>query len=183
MSDEVNVEFFPFPKIPRLVRDVVITEKLDGTNASVHWNDEMTEMRVASRSRWIKVGDDNFGFAAWAEKNREVLRELGPGAHFGEWWGKGIQRGYGLTEKRFSLFNAARWGVARPACCHVVPTLYAGPFRTSVCDELIAMLRDKGSAAVDGWKPAEGIVVFHSAAYVLFKQTIEKDGEPKGKHV
>jgi len=28
-------EFIPMPKIPRLMREMVITEKLDGTNASI----------------------------------------------------------------------------------------------------------------------------------------------------
>jgi hypothetical protein len=79
-----------------------------------------------SRSRWITPDDDNFGFAAWVEANRDELLTLGPGRHFGEWWGSGIQRGYGLPkgEKRFSLFNVSRWGESRPACCHVVPVLY-----------------------------------------------------------
>jgi hypothetical protein len=63
-----------------------------------------------------------------SEEHRDDLLTLGPGRHFGEWWGAGIQRRYGLTEKRFSLFNVTRWGEARPACCHVVPTLYRGPF-------------------------------------------------------
>ena len=29
------MEFSPFPKIARLSREIVITEKLDGTNASI----------------------------------------------------------------------------------------------------------------------------------------------------
>ena len=52
-----------------------------------------------------------FGFARWVETNRErLITLLGPGLHFGEWWGSGIQRGYGLTkgDKRFSLFNVER---------------------------------------------------------------------------
>ena len=56
--------------------------------------------------------------------------ELGVGQHFGEWWGFGIQRGYGLHERRFSLFNTGRWSdpAVRPACCGVVPVLADGDF-------------------------------------------------------
>lgn len=30
------IEFKAWPKIPRLFRDVIITEKIDGTNAAIH---------------------------------------------------------------------------------------------------------------------------------------------------
>lgn len=64
-----------------------------------------------SRKRFVTPESDNFGFAAWVRDNAEALvKILGPGRHFGEWWGNGIQRGYGLPkgEKRFSLFNVTR---------------------------------------------------------------------------
>src|SRR6478609_4562760 len=115
-------EFQEFPKMPRLSREVIITEKIDGTNAQVLITPE-GEIHAGSRTRWITPESDNFGFAAWVRDNREQLLQLGPGRHFGEWWGSGIQRRYGLTEKRFSLFNVKRWGESRPACCHVVPVL------------------------------------------------------------
>jgi hypothetical protein len=101
-------DFKGFGKIARLSRNMIITEKLDGTNAQVYI-DQWGEIRAGSRNRWIKVGDDNYGFAAWVEANKEELRKLGPGRHFGEWWGNGIQRGYGLPkgDKRFSLFNVS----------------------------------------------------------------------------
>ena len=65
-----------------------------------------------SRKRFITPISDNFGFAAWVRDNAEALVSiLGPGRHFGEWWGNGIQRGYGLPkgERRFSLFNVTRY--------------------------------------------------------------------------
>ncbi len=64
-------------------------------------------MFIGSRTRWITAQDDNHGFARWVEGNKQELLKLGAGRHFGEWWGSGIQRGYGLQkgEKRFSLFN------------------------------------------------------------------------------
>ena len=119
-------EFVPFPKIPRLFRPFVVTEKIDGTNASIHVLED-GQVLAASRTRWITPEADNFGFARWVHEHEEELRVgLGIGSHFGEWWGSGIQRGYGLKEKRFSLFNTARWSdpAVRPACCHVVPVLH-----------------------------------------------------------
>src|SRR6266404_7201095 len=98
------MEFVAFPKIPRISREMIITEKLDGTNAQV-WIGDYGEFQTGSRNRWITPGKatDNAGFAGWCEENKEELLKLGPGHHFGEWWGRGIQRTYGLNEKRFSL--------------------------------------------------------------------------------
>lgn len=30
------LEFVEFPKIPRLSRDIIVTEKIDGTNAQIY---------------------------------------------------------------------------------------------------------------------------------------------------
>lgn len=174
MSDE----FIEFPKMARLSREIIITEKIDGTNACVFVGEDGT-IKAGSRTRWITPQDDNFGFAAWVERNADALRELGPGRHYGEWWGKGIQRGYGLTERRFSLFNVSRWSGTRPACCHVVPVLHRGNFDMSSILDALDDLRDFGSRAVEGFMRPEGIVVFHTAANIGFKKTLEKDDIPK----
>lgn len=124
-------DFEEFQKIPRLKRGCVITEKIDGTNAQVYISDEGI-IQFGSRSRYITPADDNYGFARWAEAHKDELIKLGPGRHFGEWWGSGIQRGYGLKngDKRFSLFNVGRWTPETlPACVGLVPVLYEGPFR------------------------------------------------------
>jgi LexA DNA binding domain len=42
-------------------------------------------------------------------------------------------------------------------------------------------LRSDGSAAAPGFMRPEGVVIFHTASGALFKQTIEKDEEPKGR--
>jgi hypothetical protein len=176
-----TVEFVPFPKIPRLKRGCVITEKLDGTNAQVAI-DELGNIRAGSRTRWISRESDNFGFASWVDNNRDELLRLGPGRHFGEWYGSGIQRGYGLTEKRFALFNTSRWTKdTLPACCSVVPILYVGEFDVRRVNEAVALLRMGGSVAVPGFMKPEGAVVFHAAASTLFKVTCEKDESPKGE--
>ena len=171
-------EFTEFPKMARLSREVVVTEKIDGTNAQVFVDEDGTIL-AGSRSRWITPENDNFGFAAWVRDHADELRELGPGRHFGEWWGAGIQRRYGLADKRFSLFNVLRWGEARPACCGVVPVLYRGPFDTARIDDTLATLAEEGSVAAPGFMKPEGIVVFHIAGNVGFKKTIEKDEVPK----
>lgn len=174
------IEFIEFPKMPRLTREVVITEKLDGTNAQIYITED-GDLYAGSRTRWITPDADNYGFASWVDANKASLLDLGPGSHFGEWWGCGIQRKYGLTEKRFSLFNTDRWGEARPACCDVVPVLYRGMFCTAIVDDCIASLRDFGSRAAPGFMNPEGVVVFHLAGRVGFKKTIHKDEVPKGR--
>lgn len=128
-------QFKAWPKTPRLNRNCIATEKIDGTNSAVivealtESSGAITDDCVAhvllpdgqefavyaqSRKRLLRPGKqtDNFGFAAWVKENAlELAAGLGEGYHYGEWWGSKIQRGYGLTdgEKRFSLFNAGRW--------------------------------------------------------------------------
>lgn len=172
-------DFVEFPKMPRLSREVIISEKIDGSNAQVWISDDGAEIRAGSRSRWITPKEDNFGFAAWVEAHKDELLLLGPGRHYGEWWGAGIQRRYGLTEKRFSLFNVNRWNEGSPACCSVVPVLYRGPFTTQAVEDCLEVLRVQGSQAAPGFMNPEGVVVFHVAGNVGFKKTLEKDDEPK----
>lgn len=189
--------FEPFPKIGRLKRDCVVTEKIDGTNAQIFIQpsgmfDRPNEcvayadghyIFAGSRTRWLQPGKatDNFGFAAWVQENAAELAKLGPGRHFGEWWGRGIQRGYGLSERRFSLFNPFRWkDDIRPACCHVVPILYQGLFDSKAIDECVNAFEWNGSHAAPGFMQPEGIIVFHSATKTYFKRLLVNDEEPKG---
>jgi hypothetical protein len=176
-----NLELFePFQKIARLYRGVVISEKIDGTNAQVVVGEDGS-VRAASRTRYITPEDDNYGFARWVAEHADGLRDLGPGRHFGEWWGQGIQRNYSQPRKRFSLFNVARWGVERPECCDVVPVLYEGVFTIGCVPDALKRLRNEGSLAAPGFMKPEGIVVWHDAARQLFKVTLENDAEPKGQ--
>lgn len=179
--ETTQVEFKPFQKIPRLSRECVITEKIDGTNGVIHIGPDGLFL-VGSRTQWITPEKDNFGFARWAYANKEELLQLGEGTHFGEWWGQGIQRGYNLQEKRFSLFNTHRWGddAVRPKCCHVVPVLYRGEFLTESAKTILEELRN-GSKAAPGFMKPEGIVIFHTQGNLMFKKTLEKDEEWKGK--
>lgn len=174
------MDFEGFAKIARLSRECVITEKIDGTNGQICVGED-GGFWVGSRSRWLtpETGD-NHGFLLWAMTHKSELLSLGPGRHFGEWWGSGIQRGYGLTEKRFSLFNTSRWDSAdRPTCCHVVPVLYRGLFTTQAVEDALSVLRERGSVAAPGFANPEGVVVYHCAGNTYFKKTIERDSEPK----
>lgn len=178
-----EIEFKAFDKIARLNREVVVTEKIDGTNAVVFISDDLGTVIAGSRSRWITPADDNHGFALWVSVNAEELRKLGPGYHYGEWWGSGIQRRYGISEKRFSLFNVSRWAdpAMRPACCHVVPELARGMDIRAETERALTLLREHGSTAAPGFMKPEGVVIWHEAARQLFKVTIEKDEAPKTK--
>ena len=200
------MEFIPYPKTPRLKRSVTITEKIDGTNAQVVITkpdqinefvvdrldregiaksaDGSTWMHVGSRNRWITPGKltDHFGFAQWCLDNSDELFKLGEGRHFGEWYGQGIGRGYGLTERRFALFNTARWGAHNPdtpACCEVVPVMQTGELAD--VDWTMDKLRSFGSVAVPGFMKPEGLIVYHSAARQSFKVLLENDEMSKGE--
>lgn len=201
-GSDCRASFAEFPKMARLSRECIITEKIDGTNAQIFITED-GQMLVGSRTRWITPEQDNMGFARWAMEHREELMQLGVGRHFGEWWGSGIQRGYGLVngDKRFSLFNVARWCLAGetpsriitadpriekyqdvlPACCHLVPVLRHGIFNTDMCESALHELRERGSLAAPGFRKPEGIVCFHVAGNFGFKKTLEKDDVPKGQ--
>ncbi len=179
------IEFKEFPKIARIKRNVVVTEKIDGTNAAVVISDDGLEIGAQSRSKLITPTDDNYGFARWVEENKAELLKLGPGHHYGEWWGAGIQRRYGMTEKRFSLFNVGRWSddSVRPACCHVVPVIANGLPEEGfdIVGQALEKLKVNGSFAAPGFMQPEGIIIYHCASRMYFKMTIEKDEEWKGK--
>ena len=104
---------------------------------------------------------------------------LGEGRHFGEWWGSGINRGYGLHsgEKRFSLFNVGRWTAEDlPSCIGVVPTLYKGPWHMQggewAPNYWLRTLRAGGSRAAPFGDP-EGIIVYQQATGMIAKMTFE----------
>ena len=149
-TDFLIPEFQQFPKIPRFSREIIITEKIDGTNAQIFITEDL-KMFAGSRNRWLTLEDDNYGFAAWVNSNYVELLKLGPGRHFGEWWGKGIQRNYSQTEKKFSLFNVKRWSGTNthPSCCSVVPILFQGPLEEHLVlkgmQDALYRLKNEGS--------------------------------------
>jgi hypothetical protein len=218
-----EVQFQEWPKIARLNREIIVTEKIDGTNAAVviipreemdrveaepsfheervrFFDGDASRMTafvedhavfVQSRKRFITPKSDNYGFAGWVERNADALvHQLGPGRHYGEWWGSKIQGGYHMDHKAFSLFNTSRWERDEVLASgidglDVVPTLYKGPFSEYAIKRALDDLREDGSlAALDSGvntKPeAEGVVVFHTAANTAFKVTLKGDEAPKG---
>lgn len=225
-------EFVEFDPIPRLNRDIVITEKIDGMNMCLWFQTEQEFILsgfkginigqyvtfpdgsrgfliVSSRSQYITPANDVKGFAAWAFTYKETLARLGPGRHWGEWWGNGIRNGgYGLKngDKRFSLFNVGRWNVDNiPSIVYVVPTLYSGPFSPEPIADCLRDLRNLGtfatgryrakvSATASSYLPVwevnedvpmfpkpEGIVIYHTAAKQYFKVTLLNDEKPKSQ--
>lgn len=212
-----ELEFTEWPKTYRVNRDVVVTEKIDGTNAAVRVvygpavdllsnandGDRFYEHVVVdldgvkylvgaqSRKKIITPEKDNFGFANFVFDNaRNFVLALGEGVHFGEWYGTGIQRGYGLSEKRFMLFNTTRWGKPETreylyglfnGRVNVATVLYEGPFNTDRINTIVDVLRERGSAhEAHSFQPAEGVVVYHTQAHWNLKVTTESDEQPKG---
>lgn len=179
------MEFKGFPKIPRLNRHVVITEKVDGTNAVIGV-DEQGKVWAGSKNRWLSAENDNHGFYKWVmEREAEIVRLMGPGMHYGEFWGSGIGRNYGMRTgvKNLALFNTKRWeGQELPEGVGVVPVLATAHFfDTYLMETCIDELGSAGSALVPGYMNPEGIVVYHQASGQLFKVTLENDGQPKGQ--
>jgi len=191
--------FKSYPSIPRLEKAPIryeITEKIDGTNAVlfitrqeeeyapgedalpydnfVEADDGIWVVRAGSRSRWLSPGKttDNYGFAQWVADNSVALFEaVGPGLHYAEWWGQGIQRGYGQATKRFTLFNPSRYPClpaagGTPRLVDVVPTFSVGAMginsSSNIDDEISWAIDDanyRGSLAAPGWASPEGLVV------------------------
>ena len=168
----MSIEFMAWPKIPRVEnRKEFYTEKIDGTNACVVITED-GEFGCQSRSRIITPENDNYGFAKWAYENKDELMKLGPGHHFGEWWGLGVQRGYNMDRKVFSLFNTKRWGAHNPntpACVSVVPSIEA-----SSADEAKQFLVANGSLASPGFMQVEGVVVYEAQTNTFWKAIINK---------
>lgn len=182
MLTKPHTEFQPFPKIPRLNREVIITEKIDGTNAAVMITDD-NQLFAGSKNKWITIEEDNHGFAAWCLLNNDELIKLGPGIHRGEFFGIGINKNpHKLLDKKFALFNTKyitddEWKNKLPACCIVVPILYTGMLTTDITIALIMQLKARGSNV--GGK-AEGIIIYHTVSGYGFKITCENDDKPKG---
>jgi hypothetical protein len=167
-------EFQHWPKISRLSKEsCAITEKLDGTNGIVHVSPDGTVL-AGSRNRWLTLEADNYGFAKWVQEHQDELRTLGEGYHYGEWYGQGIQRNYGLTERRFALF----WHTEPeklPKCVDLVPWLYMGRFYEGAIEYAVDNLHTHGSRAVPGFMKPEGIVVFLRDAGKRYKVLLEND--------
>lgn len=156
-------EFKKWPKTRRWTDvQLRITQKLDGTNALIAFDEQDGHVcvRCGSRNRWLDKDNDNFKFYEFVMDNRADLYEvLGRGKHYGEFCGPGIQTSEGLKEKMFFSFNS--FLEVRPELRHTiqpVPTLYIGPFSTKAIGNALLDLKQNGSK-VNGFEKPEGIIV------------------------
>lgn len=179
-----ELAFQKYPSTPRLFREMVITEKIDGTNVAIGITED-GEILAGRRTAWLSESDpSHFGFREWVMDNKETLIEdLGPGIHRGEWYGFKIQRGYDLKEKRLALFHAGRWADAefKTPQLECVPVLFKGMFYESEIRHQVDRLRVFGSEASPGFMRPEGVIVFHDASGQVYKVTCENDDVPKSK--
>jgi|SRR6185436_7882699 len=209
-----ELTFEAWPKIPRWANDTVtVTEKIDGTNAAViilpyqidhepliqdgyakvYASEDDPDAKgftfaTQSRKRFIKPGKetDNAGFAQWAWDNAIALIQLlGYGKHYGEWWGRGIQRGYDQEGKRFSLFRPWRYEhlalTDEVPGLGVVPTLYTGGWDGLTVSEEIDKLEKQGSKAAPGFMLPEGVIIQSALAQSTYKAFTWDDGRPKSE--
>jgi len=174
------MEFKAFPKIERIGKvNMVITQKIHGTNAQVFiYPDETGTLQLicGSRTRWIYPGDDNYGFAAYVHAHKEeFIEKLGPGQHFGEWAGLGINSGEGLDKKVFVLFDFWKYPPERPLPPGVttVPVLYQGPMDLAKIDEVMTELKTNGSKLAPGFMRPEGVVI--TAMGTRFKKVFDAE--------
>jgi hypothetical protein len=193
---------------------ITITEKIDGTNACIvilpydaEAHHEMTSTGKAlmlnmdevpgfepthtfatqSRKKFIWPGkqSDNAGFAQWAWDNAvDIVGDLGYGKHYGEWWGRGIQRGYEQDTKKFSLFNPWRYSEDGDRLFTVkemgtVPILYTGTASEEAVKSSLFYLEMEGSVAAPGYMRPEGVIVSYKLAQRSYKAFVNDDGIPK----
>lgn len=160
------MDFKKWPKIKRFLDiEMIITQKLDGSNAQILFEDDGPSRDfvwcAGSRNKYIlDFNKDNFGFAAWVKENSITLYEvLGPGRHYGEWCGPGIQTGEGLQERKFFSFNTSL-EVPEEAkhLIEPVPLLYQGRFSIQAIRQALKDLNNNGSK-VNGFLNVEGVVV------------------------
>lgn len=80
--------------------------KLDGTNAGVQVSKD-GKIAAQSRTKIITPDDDNMGFAKWVEEHRGYFSGLAGNKHmtvFGEFCGKGIQKGTAISQLDHKVF-------------------------------------------------------------------------------
>lgn len=202
-------ELYPkWRSIPRLNRQWISTEKIDGTNGLIRISTYPVNregplplnaivlpelgvyLEVGSRNRWLSAEADNYGFYSWVrERARTLVTDLGVGHHYGEFYGKGIQRGYDLGSKRFALFNIVKFeAAARGLNTFATPGLDVVPLlgtedtfsgAAAMVEEHLYELGKYGSILVEGFEKPEGLVVYHAKSDARFKVTLENDAHPK----
>lgn len=174
------MQFEAWPKIPRHKGvQVVITEKIDGTNACLVVENNKI-IGCQSRNRIIDRHSDNAGFANWAFDNEErIVNLLGEGRHFGEWAGPNIQQNkLNLDRKHFFLFNSYLWyeklnvhedhGEIKS-----VPLLYNGDYQDGLIEDIMNRLKYNDFPHQTGYMKPEGIIIFYPQMKSYEKLTFE----------
>ena len=192
-----TVNYNSFPSIERLENIYcIISEKIDGTNSLIEINE--TNVRFGSRNRYISFSDDNAGFANFFKDYEARFEDAAkdittdesyPLRIYGEWFGCGIQRGYGLKDKFFMPFNSF---YSEKLIEYQVPNviapniMYTGKFSMEVVDTCMQQLKLNGSGVVKDYKQPEGIVIFFPKYNFRLKETFDgakwKDALPKSEH-
>ena len=176
-----------------------ITEKIDGTNGLIEISRFVC---FGSRNRYINTQDDNSGFATFFSKYQKELEDIfiaidnekqgcieAPLLIYGEWFGKGIQRGYNLEAKFFMPFSeyfATKMIDAGIPHIEMPVTLYSGKFSIEALDGCMNKLKDEGSQVIPGYNRPEGVVIYFPTYNFRLKETFEgpkwKGAIPKAEH-
>lgn len=182
-------DFFKYPKIPRYENQLfTISEKIDGSNGLVHIDKDTGHISAGCRTRWL-VNDgskswDNQGFGQWVLDHSSELKALGSGYHYGEWYGKSINRNYGLPSQKFMLFHSERYeDIELPLCVELETIIHSDimpddldMYKTYYSKVMVA----NGSYHVPDFKQPEGLVIRNQLTNGLMKVIIpEFEDKPK----
>lgn len=112
VNDRCNYHQLPKPTIP-----FIGTIKLHGTNAGIVYDARTGAVQAQSRERLLTPFDDNANFAKFVNTNSDFFKglcqeiaaqhEMNVVVVYGEWAGKGINKGTAVNEleKTFFVFN------------------------------------------------------------------------------
>ena len=184
----------------------VISEKIDGTNGLIEIQNKANNsntgsmiVKFGSRNRYISFSDDNAGFANffrhYEKKFKNMAKEIIASSYnedsqtdeiptenyplriYGEWFGKGIQRGYGLDDKYFMPFSSfyAEHMIKAGIPNIMMPNImYTGKFSLEVVDNCMNCLTS-GSFhnLITNYDNPEGIVIYFPKYNFRLKQTFE----------
>jgi len=170
-----ELKYPSFPSIERIENiRCFINEKIDGTNGMI----EITKdaLRFGSRNTYLSSKEDNHGFYKFCKEyitypvSDIIIRRLYPNNPptypvriYGEWFGKGIQRTYGLKARYFMPFNPYH-ADALTYCgvpYIVYPAeLYSGKFSVSQLELCMDDLKLRGSKVIEDYMNPEGVVIY-----------------------
>lgn len=183
----MTIEFKAYPKTQRFFNEsITISEKIDGTNGVLYVDHASRTVLAGSRSRWL-VDDgtrswDNHGFGTWVKENEEKLLNLPEGFHYGEWYGRGINRNYGLKDRRFMLFNLERYvnlfnELDLPTALEPETVIAFLTGDEDLHDQLKCIresLQENGSLHVPGFMKTEGIILRFRLSAKVYKEVWDK---------